>query len=37
VREYQLLGRALRECRRAAGGENAGHAGARTQQRAAIE
>ena len=37
VREYELFRRGLREGRRAAGGENAGHAGARAQQRAAIE
>ena len=32
-----FFGCGLREGRRAAGGEDAGHAGARTQQRAAIE
>ena len=37
VREHQLLRLGLREGRGAAGGENAGHAGAGAQKRAAIE
>jgi hypothetical protein len=36
MREYELFGLGLRECRCTAGGENAGHAGARTQKGAAI-
>ena len=37
VREYQLFRLGLRECRGAAGGENAGHAGAPAQKRAAVK
>ena len=37
MREYQLFRLGLRESRRAAGGEDAGHAGTGAQKRAAIE
>jgi hypothetical protein len=37
VREYQLLWLGLSESGRTAGGKNAGHAGAGSQKRAAVE